>query len=49
MAENLNIFDFELSSDDLETIATLETGQSAFFDHRDPKMVKWLATAKRNT
>src|SRR5436190_15674720 len=30
MAENLNIFDFELSSDDLETIATLETGQSAF-------------------
>jgi 2,5-diketo-D-gluconate reductase A len=49
MAENFNIFDFQLSSDDLETIATLETGQSAFFDHRDPKMVKSLATAKRNT
>lgn len=49
MIENLNIFDFQLSADDMAAITTLETGQSAFFDHRDPKMVKWLGTAKRNT
>src|SRR4051812_11137346 len=49
MAENFDIFDFELGADDLEAIATLDTGQSAFFDHRDPAMVKMLASFKRNT
>ena len=49
MVENLSIFDFQLDTKDLEAIASLDTGQSAFFDHRDPKMVKWLGTAKRNT
>ena len=27
-------------------IATLETGQSAFFSHRDPAIVKWMAERK---
>jgi len=49
MAENFNIFDFELDGDDMAKIATLETGESLFFDHRDPKMVKFLSEAKRNT
>lgn len=49
MAENFNIFDFELGDDDMAEIATLETGDSLFFDHRDPAMVKWLSTAVRNT
>jgi len=49
MAENFNIFDFELDGDDMERIATLDTGESLFFDHRDPKMVKFLSEAKRNT
>ncbi len=49
MAENFNIFDFELGADDMEAIATLDTQQSLFFDHRDPNMVKMLGTAKRNT
>src|SRR5215207_6907565 len=44
MAENLEIFDFELSANDMHTIATLDSKQSAFFDHRDPAMVKWLGT-----
>jgi diketogulonate reductase-like aldo/keto reductase len=47
--ENFNIFDFELSPEDMELIATLDTKQSLFFDHRDPAMVKFLGTAKRNT
>jgi diketogulonate reductase-like aldo/keto reductase len=49
MAENFNIFDFELDGDDMAKIATLETGESLFFHHRDPKMVKFLSEAKRNT
>ena len=42
MEENFNIFDFELSSEDMEAIKTLDTKASSFFDHRDPAMVKWL-------
>lgn len=46
MAENFNIFDFELSSEDLQAIATLDTNTSQFFDHRDPTMVKLLSERK---
>jgi len=42
MEENFSIFDFELSAEDMEGIKTLDTNASSFFDHRDPKMVKWL-------
>jgi diketogulonate reductase-like aldo/keto reductase len=48
MEENFNIFDFELSSEDLEAIKTLDSIKSAFFDHRDPAMVKWLGERKLN-
>jgi diketogulonate reductase-like aldo/keto reductase len=43
MVENFNVLDFELDTDDLDAIATLDTGTSSFFDHRDPAMVKWLS------
>ena len=46
MAENFDIFDFELSADDIQTISTLDTNASLFFDHRDPNMVKWLSERK---
>ncbi|HVS53488.1 MAG TPA: aldo/keto reductase [Opitutaceae bacterium] len=49
MAENFAIFDFELRAEDLTAIASLDTTQSAFFDHRDPAMVKRLSTAVRST
>ena len=46
MAENFDIFDFELAADDIQTISTLDTNASLFFDHRDPNMVKWLSERK---
>ena len=42
MVENFNVFDFELSADDMEKIATLDKEQSAFFSHYDPNMVEWF-------
>jgi len=42
MAENLDVFDFELDDDELAAIAALDQGRSQFFDHRDPAMVRWL-------
>jgi 2,5-diketo-D-gluconate reductase A len=49
MAENFDIFDFELGGEDMDAIRALETGQSLFFDHRDPAMVKFLSTRKTVT
>jgi 2,5-diketo-D-gluconate reductase A len=46
MIENINVFDFELSAEDLAAIATLDTKTSSFFDHRNPEMVKWLGNRK---
>ncbi|MNL45534.1 Glyoxal reductase [compost metagenome] len=46
IVENFNIFDFELSEQDMESIATLDTKVSLFFSHRDPEMVKWIGTRK---
>jgi 2,5-diketo-D-gluconate reductase A len=49
MVENINIFDFELSQEDMDAITTLDTKASLFFDHRDPQMVKFLSQAHRPT
>jgi len=49
MAENFEIFDFELTADEMTSIATLDTATSSFFDHRDPAMVKMLSQAQRPT
>jgi diketogulonate reductase-like aldo/keto reductase len=46
MEENFNIFDFDLSAEDMEAIKTLDTNASLFFDHRDPAMVKLLGERK---
>jgi 2,5-diketo-D-gluconate reductase A len=49
IVENFNVFDVELSPEDMAAIATLDTRASSFFDHRDPKIVKALSEAKRPT
>jgi len=46
IVENFNIFDFELSSEDMDAIISLDTKVSSFFDHRDPEVVKRLGTVK---
>ncbi|MDE5809382.1 MAG: aldo/keto reductase [Muribaculaceae bacterium] len=40
MEQNLNIFDFTLSDEDMAEIAKLDTGKSLFFDHHDPEVTK---------
>jgi 2,5-diketo-D-gluconate reductase A len=49
IVENFDVFNFELSAEDMDAIVTLDTKASLFFDHRDPKMVKMLGEAKLNT
>jgi 2,5-diketo-D-gluconate reductase A len=48
MVENLNSLDFKLTNEEMEIIKTLDSNTSSFFDHRDPKMVKWLGDRKLN-
>ncbi len=48
MIENISVFDFEISAEDMTAITTLDTKTSSFFDHRDPEMVKWLGNRKLN-
>ncbi|NFO46458.1 UNVERIFIED_ORG: 2,5-diketo-D-gluconic acid reductase [Clostridium botulinum] len=44
--ENFNIFNFELSSNDMKKISILDTKESCFFSHHDPKMVKLFSEVK---
>lgn len=43
MQQNFDVFDFELTKEDMELIKTLNTGKSQFFDHRTPEAVEMLA------
>lgn len=40
MKQNLDIFDFELTDEEMAEIATLDTGKSLFFDHHDAETTK---------
>jgi 2,5-diketo-D-gluconate reductase A len=44
MAENIDVFDFALTDDDMTRIAAMDTGASLFLDHRDPAVVSQLGT-----
>lgn len=42
MIENLNVFDFLLSDDDMQLISAMDKKESSFFSHYDPAMVEWF-------
>lgn len=44
MMQNLDVFDFSLSAEDMETIGKLDKGESLFFSHYAPETVKWLTS-----
>ena len=44
MEQNLDVFDFSLSAEDMETIGKLDKGESLFFSHYAPESVKWLTS-----
>lgn len=46
MRENFAVFDFALDADDMAAIQALDTGKTAFFNHRDPEWVEKLGTRK---
>ena len=48
MRQNPDIFDFQLTDEQMKRIAALDTGVSLFFDHRDPAMVTWLDGRRDN-
>ena len=43
MKENFDIFDFSLSSEDMQALAALDTGKSLFLDHYEPSTVEMLS------
>lgn len=42
MIQNLNVFDFTLTDEDMNAIVELNTKTSAFFSDYDPNMVEWF-------
>lgn len=42
MQENFDVFDFELSQEDMNKIKELDSNDSLFFNHQDPTMVEWF-------
>ena len=42
MRENLDVFDFTLTPEDMAAIEALDGGESLFFSHYDPKTVEWF-------
>ena len=46
MRENIDVFDFELTDDEMTRIAAMDTGTTLFFDHRDPESVSRLGSVR---
>jgi hypothetical protein len=42
MRENIDVFDFELTDEEMTRVAGLDSGGTLFFDHADPAMVSGL-------
>lgn len=48
MIENFNIFDFELSAEDIELITTMDNKESLFFNHQSPEAVEMFVGFVKN-
>ena len=46
MEQNFNIWDFELSEEDMKKIAQLDLGHSEIIDQNNPEVVKYILSAK---
>lgn len=44
MRENIDVFNFELTFEDMAAIQAMDTKESLFFSHRDPAIIKWFST-----
>lgn len=42
MEENFNVFDFNLSDEDMNKISAIDRNESVFFSHTNPEMVEWF-------
>lgn len=47
MAQNLDVFDFTLTDEDMQDIAALDTKTSSFFSHQDPAIVEWFVKMEK--
>jgi len=47
MIQNIYVFDFELTTEDMDLIASLDKGESLFFSHYNPQTVKYLTGLAR--
>jgi diketogulonate reductase-like aldo/keto reductase len=47
MIQNFNVFDFELTTEDMDAIAALDKAESLFFSHYDPQTVEYLTSLVR--
>ena len=46
MRENIDVFDFELTDEQMARVAELDTGGTLFFDHADPEWVTRLNSVR---
>jgi 2,5-diketo-D-gluconate reductase A len=46
MRENIDVFDFQLTDDEMARVAELDTGSTLFFDHADPEWVSRLNSVR---
>ena len=46
MTENISVFDFALTNEEIVRISALDLGRSAAYDDQDPENTRWIGTMK---